>query len=219
MTSKTPQELLSALLQTLEHDIVPLTEQGVASGSKVFGAAILSSQTLKPLTVSTNDERVSPLLHGEINCIQTFYTKTFPDPKSRPDPREECVFFATHEPCSLCLSGIAWSGFKELYYLFTYEDSRDQFSIPYDIDILEEVFRVRAEGESDVALRDRALYNKKNKFFAAKSIQSLINEIENEDEKERFEAEVDRVKTLYNALGEEYQRNKNNDIETSSTWK
>ncbi|GKU07744.1 hypothetical protein FLAG1_10638 [Fusarium langsethiae] len=219
MTSKTPQELLSALLQTLEHDIVPLTEQGVASGSKVFGAAILSLQTLKPLTVSTNDERVSPLLHGEINCIQTFYTKTFPDPKSRPDPCEECVFFATHEPCSLCLSGIAWSGFKELYYLFTYEDSRDQFSIPYDIDILEEVFRVRAEGESDVALRDRALYNKKNKFFTAKSIQSLINEIENEDEKERFEAEVDRVKALYNALGEEYQRNKNNDIETSSTWK
>jgi hypothetical protein len=68
-------------------------------------------------------------------------------------------------------------------------------------------------------LRDRALYNKKNKFFAAKSIQSLINEIENEDEKERFEAEVDRVKTLYNALGEEYQRNKNNGIETSSTWR
>jgi tRNA(Arg) A34 adenosine deaminase TadA len=72
MTTKTPQELLSALLQTLEHDIVPLTEQGVASGSKVFGAAIISSKTLKPLTVSTNNERSSPLLHGEINCIQTF---------------------------------------------------------------------------------------------------------------------------------------------------
>ncbi|QPC70963.1 hypothetical protein HYE68_001715 [Fusarium pseudograminearum] len=219
MTSKTPQELLSALLQTLEHDIVPLTEQGVASGSKVFGAAILSSQTLKPLTVSTNDERVSPLLHGEINCIQAFYTTTFPDPKTRPNPREECIFFATHEPCSLCLSGITWSGFKELYYLFTYEDSRDQFSIPYDIDILEEVFRVRAEGESDTALKDRALYNKTNKFFTAKSVQDLIDEIQDEDEKQRLGDEVNRVKALYNALGEEYQRNKNNEIETSSTWK
>ncbi|KAL6916648.1 hypothetical protein FSST1_008143 [Fusarium sambucinum] len=219
MTSKPPQELLSALIQTLEHDIVPLTEQGVASGSKVFGAAILSSQTLKPLTVSTNDERASPLLHGEINCIQTFYTKTFPDPKSRPDPRQDCVFFATHEPCSLCLSGIAWSGFKELYYFFTYEDSRDQFSIPYDIDILEEVFRVRAEGESDTALQNRALYNKKNKFFAAKSIQTLVDEIQDEDEKQRYKVEVNRAKALYNALGEEYQRNKNNGIETSSTWR
>ncbi|KAM0228439.1 hypothetical protein ACHAPO_010772 [Fusarium lateritium] len=219
MTSNPPQELLSALIQTLEHDIVPLTEQGVASGSKVFGAAILSSQTLKPLTVSTNDERASPLLHGEINCIQTFYTKTFPDPKSRPDPRQDCVFFATHEPCSLCLSGIAWSGFKELYYFFTYEDSRDQFSIPYDIDILEEVFRVRAEGESDTALQNRALYNKKNKFFAAKSIQTLVDEIQDEDEKQRYKVEVNRAKALYNALGEEYQRNKNNGIETSSTWR
>ncbi|OBS24833.1 hypothetical protein FPOA_05370 [Fusarium poae] len=219
MTSHSPQELLSALVQTLEHDIVPLTEQGVASGSKVFGAAILSSQTLKPLTVSTNDERVSPLLHGEINCIQTFYTKTFPDSKSRPDPREDCIFFATHEPCSLCLSGIAWSGFKELYYLFTYEDSRDQFSIPYDIDILEEVFRVRSEGESETALKDRALYNKKNKFFTAKSVQNLADEIQNEDEKQRYKVEVNRVKFLYNALGEEYQRNKNNGIETSSTWR
>ncbi|CEI62078.1 hypothetical protein FVEN_g3111 [Fusarium venenatum] len=219
MTSRPPQELLSALIQALEHDIVPLTEQGVASGSKVFGAAILSSQTLKPLTVSTNDERASPLLHGEINCIQAFYTKTFPDPKSRPDPREDCVFFATHEPCSLCLSGIAWSGFKELYYLFTCEDSRDQFSIPYDIDILEEVFRVRAEGESDTALQNRALYNKKNKFFVAKSVQNLVDEIQDEDEKQRYKVEVNRAKALYNALGEEYQRNKNNGIETSSTWR
>ncbi|KAL4731829.1 hypothetical protein ACLX1H_000821 [Fusarium chlamydosporum] len=214
----TTQDLLSALLQTVECDIIPLTREGVASGSKVFGAAILSSQTLKPLTVSTNNERVSPLLHGEINCIQTFYTQTFPDPQTRPDPRQDCIFFATHEPCSLCLSGIAWSGFKELYYLFTYEDSRDKFAIPYDIEILEEVFRVRAQEEHDEAFERRALYNKRNKFFTAKSIQELINETQDGKEKQDWEVELDRIKGLYNALGIEYQRNKKNGIETSSTW-
>ncbi|KAJ4007652.1 hypothetical protein NW752_010319 [Fusarium irregulare] len=219
MASKTPQELLSALLKTLEQDIVPLTKEGVSSGSKVFGAAILSSQTLTPYTVSTNNERASPLLHGEINCIQQFYTQTYPDPKNRPDPREDCVFFATHEPCSLCLSGITWSGFKELYYLFTYEDSRDTFGIPYDIEILEEVFRVKADGESDEALRKRALYNKSNKFFTAKSVQDLVGEIGDENEKKHWEQEVERVKALYNALGNEYQKNKKSGIETSSTWK
>ncbi|KAH7174843.1 cytidine deaminase-like protein [Fusarium flagelliforme] len=219
MASKTPQELLSALLKTLEQDIVPLTKEGVSSGSKVFGAAILSSSTLTPHTVSTNNERASPLLHGEINCIQQFYTQTYPDPKNRPDPREACVFFATHEPCSLCLSGIAWSGFKELYYLFTYEDSRDTFGIPYDIEILEEVFRVKADGESGEALRKRALYNKSNKFFTAKSIGDLVSEIKDEEEKKRWEKEVERVKSLYNALGDEYQKNKKSGIETSSTWK
>ncbi|KIL87498.1 hypothetical protein FAVG1_09204 [Fusarium avenaceum] len=219
MSSKSPQDLLAALLQTIERDIVPLTRDGVSSGSKVFGAAILSSQTLKPFTVSTNNERASPLLHGEINCIQTFYTQTFPDPKDRPSPRDDCIFFATHEPCSLCLSGITWSGFKELYYLFTYEDSRDQFSIPYDIEILEEVFRVKADGESDEALQKRPLYNKTNKFFTAKSIENLLLELEDRAERARWSEEVDRVKKLYNALGNEYQKNKQKGIETSSTWK
>ncbi|RKK79522.1 hypothetical protein BFJ69_g4950 [Fusarium oxysporum] len=219
MAAKKPQEILAALLQTAERDIVPLTSDGVRSGSKVFGASILSSRTLEPLTVSTNNERASPLLHGEINCIQTFYTQTYPDPKSRPNPREDCVFFATHEPCSLCLSGITWSGFKELYYLFTYEDSRDQFAIPYDIEILEEVFRVRAEGESDEAVARRALYNKRNKFFTAKSVEDLVKEIENGDERKQWSEEVDRVKALYSALSDEYQKNKQSGIETSSTWK
>ncbi|KAM0193441.1 hypothetical protein ACHAPA_004361 [Fusarium lateritium] len=219
MTAKSPQDLLAALLQTIERDIVPLTRDGVSSGSKVFGAAILSSKTLKPLTVSTNNERASPLLHGEINCIQTFYTQTFPDPKDRPSPRNDCIFFATHEPCSLCLSGITWSGFKELYYLFTYEDSRDQFSIPYDIEILEEVFRVRADGESDEAVQQRPLYNKRNKFFTAKSIKDVVSEIGDVTERERWSVDVDRVKSLYSALGDEYQKNKRDGIETSSTWK
>ncbi|KAF4999373.1 hypothetical protein FGRMN_2514 [Fusarium graminum] len=208
MAFNNPKELLAALLQTIERDIVPLTRDGVSSGSKVFGAAILSSKNLEPYTVSTNDERTSPLLHGEINCIQTFYTQTFPDAKDRPNPRDDCIFFATHEPCSLCLSGITWSGFKELYYLFTYEDSRDQFSIPYDIDILEEVFRVKADGESEEAVKNRSLYNRTNKFFTAKSINELVLGIEEASERDHWNGEVSRVKALYNALADEYKKNK-----------
>jgi len=161
-----PTGLLKALLTTIEEKIIPLTSKGVASGSKLFGAAILSKDGLVTLTVATNNEAVSPLLHGEINCIQQFFAQTsFPalphsssqesekqegDGKEekerrngRPNPRD-CIFLATHEPCSLCLSGITWSGFDNFFYLFTYEDSRDLFSIPYDIDVLQEVFRVPA---------------------------------------------------------------------------
>ncbi|KXH39578.1 cytidine and deoxycytidylate deaminase zinc-binding region [Colletotrichum simmondsii] len=151
LPTRDPKTVLSSLLTLTETRIVPLTARGVSSGSKLFGAAILSSSSdaLDPYTVSTNDERTSPLLHGEINCIQTFFTRDFPDPATRPSPRTDCVFFATHEPCSLCLSGIAWSGFREVYYLFTYEDSRDLFAIPHDINILQQVFRVPAEGEDE----------------------------------------------------------------------
>ncbi|KAH6692349.1 CMP/dCMP deaminase [Plectosphaerella plurivora] len=219
MPSQTPAELVAALLRTTENDIIPLTAKGVSSGSKLFGAAILSSADLSPFTVATNNERASPLLHGEINCIQQFYGVTHPDPATRPSPSDDCVFFATHEPCSLCLSGITWSGFRELYFLFTYEDSRDLFSIPYDIDILEEVFRVRAEGESDEALGRRKLYNKTNKFFRARSLADLVEEIEDASERQHWGAEVERVKKLYDGLSQVYQEGKKSGAETSSTWK
>lgn len=216
---KDPKTLVETLLKTVEQDIVPLTAAGVSSGSKLFGAAIMSTSSPAALTVATNNERASPLLHGEINCIQKFCTQDFPDPATRPSPRDGCVFFATHEPCSLCLSGITWAGFSRFYYLFTYEDSRDLFSIPYDIDILEEVFRVRAEGETDEALRARPLYNRKNKFFTAQSLADVVAEIGDEEERARMAAEVERVKGLYNALSETYQAGKAAGAESSSVWK
>lgn len=209
-----PTELLSAILATTEKDIVPLTAAGVKSGCKLFGAAILTRPSLEAHTVATNNERASPLLHGEINCIQEFFKK---ETENRPSP-QDCVFFATHEPCSLCLSGITWAGFREFYYLFTYEDSRDLFSIPYDIDILQEVFRVRAPGESDEALAARPLYNRTNKFFTGRSLADLVKEIEDPGERERWVGEIERVKKLYNGLSDTYQDGKKKGVETASIW-
>jgi tRNA(Arg) A34 adenosine deaminase TadA len=222
-----PSVLISILLQTVEHNIIPLTRQGVSDGSKLFGAAIFSRSTLAPLTVATNNERISPLLHGEINCIQQFFTSTFPDPMNRPDPRQDCIFLATHEPCSLCLSGIAWSGFREVYYLFTYEDSRDLFSIPYDIEILKEVFSVREvmEGEEGAGVErkeideKRPLYNRTNKFFDAKSLVKLAADITDEEERRRLMTEIERVKSLYESLSETYQEGKKVGAVSSSILK
>lgn len=120
------QEIASALLSVTEHSIVPLTAKQVSQGSKLFGAAILDRASLSTVIAETNNERESPLLHGEINCIQQFFKL----PKDGRPETKDCIFFATHEPCSLCLSGITWSGFNEFYYMFTYEDSRDLFAIP-----------------------------------------------------------------------------------------
>ncbi|KAI1338935.1 cytidine deaminase-like protein [Xylariaceae sp. FL0016] len=221
---KNPATLLKALLSIIEHQIIPLTANGVSSGSKLFGAAILSKDGLNPLTVSTNNEAVSPLLHGEINCIQQFFAQDqFPTSSGgssaqRPSPKE-CIFLATHEPCSLCLSGITWSGFDNFYYLFTYEDSRDLFAIPYDIQILEEVFRVPAEGEDENMLRNRPLYNKTNKFFSSQSFIDLIDEIQDIAEKEELATEVKRVKTLYDSLSNTYQEGKQEGVKSASVWK
>lgn len=208
-------ELVSVILDITEDRIVPLTRAGVSSGSKVFGAAILSRSDLTPVTVSTNNERVSPLLHGEINCIQEFFASP---PEGRPATKD-CIFFSTHEPCSLCLSGITWAGFNEFYYLFTYEDSRDLFSIPYDIDILEQVFRVPSPSDTPEALAARPLYNRKNKFFAAKSVADLLQGISDDDDRKRLAGEVARVKELYKSLDATYQAEKRSGTESASVWK
>lgn len=214
-TPHTPTTLISTILRLTEESIIPLTSAGVSSGSKLFGAAILSRADLSPVTVATNNERESPLLHGEINCIQQFFASPA---DGRPATRD-CVFFATHEPCSLCLSGITWAGFNEFYYLFTYEDSRDLFAIPYDIEILEEVFRVPGEGDTKATLRARPLYNRRNKFFTAKSLADLVGEVEDEGERERLAGEIERVKGLYNGLSETYQEGKKSGAESASVWK
>ncbi|WVQ76438.1 hypothetical protein IAR50_006105 [Cryptococcus sp. DSM 104548] len=208
MPSHSPQALLNALLETTTADIIPLTAPAVAAGCKVFGAAILRKDDLSLVIAGTNGETESPLLHGEISCIQNFYAL----PKDKRPDAKDCIFFATHEPCSLCLSGITWSGFDNLYFLFTYEDTRDAFSIPHDIRILEEVFRVPSlcpnEDPSQLALRP--LYNKKNYFFSAFSLADLIDDLPQE-ERTVWGAEVKRIREEYTALSGVYQAGKGGD--------
>jgi tRNA(Arg) A34 adenosine deaminase TadA len=228
MDDHKPETIISTLLSLTETTLIPLTREAVSSGSKVFGASILASSSsssssssnstlLTPVLSATNNESASPLLHAEINCLTQFFTL----PKSdRQDVRvRDCLFFATHEPCSLCISGIVWSGFSRVVYLFGYGESRDLHGIPYDIEILEEVFRVRAEGETDEQLERRPLYNRTNKFCTLSSVAELVATIEDGDERERWEGEVVRVKKLYDELSETYQRGKAAGQETESFFK
>ncbi|RYP22823.1 hypothetical protein DL767_008969 [Monosporascus sp. MG133] len=152
-----PVTLLGALLSVIEQRIVPLTAQGVSSGSKLFGAVILRKSDLAVATVATRRERASPLRHGEITCIHRFFASSSP-PAASPGPASTTFF-----------------------HLFTYENSRDLFAIPRDIRILEEVFRVRAAdgvGEDDATRARRPLYNRFNGFFTACSFAELAADIE-----------------------------------------
>ncbi|WVF66272.1 hypothetical protein IAT40_001012 [Kwoniella sp. CBS 6097] len=206
----TSAQLLDKFLSTTEDGIIPLTAQGVKDGCKVFGAAILRKSDLSLVQASTNDEKTSPLLHGEINCIQQFYA--IPG-ESRP-PAKDCIFFSTHEPCSLCLSGITWAGFDNIHFLFTYEDTRDAFAIPHDIKILEEiqVFKVPAsvsssESESKQSFDERPLYNRSNAFWTARSVADLLEDV-GEDQRETYSRRVEEIKAKYNSLSEVYQGGK-----------
>jgi tRNA(Arg) A34 adenosine deaminase TadA len=194
--------LLDRLLDVIEHDLVPLSQAGVASGNKIFGAAILSKADWSLVVAAVNDETENPLWHGEMHAIKKFYELPA---DARPQP-SECLFLATHEPCSLCLSGITWSGFDNFYYLFSYEDTRDEFGIPHDIRILREVYAVPDPDRAEVP-PDRPLYNRKNDFFQAHDIMAMTGGLDR-GHKEALTARIDSLTAAYRELSAAYQREK-----------
>lgn len=195
---------VSRLLDVIEHDIVPKTADGVTRGNKLFGAAILRKSDLSVVIAETNNETENPLWHGEMHAIKRFYELPA---DQRPDPKD-CIFVTTHEPCSLCLSGITWSGFDNFYFLFSHEDSRDSFAIPYDIQILQAIYAVPDPGVETVPA-DRPLYNRHNAFFKSYAIQGLIAGLDR-THKEDLLARVDNLVGTYADLSAIYQRDKGN---------
>ncbi len=189
--------LIDRLLDVIEHDIVPKTAEGVTHGNKLFGAAILRKDDRSLVLAETNNETENPLWHGEIHCLKRFYEMPKAD---RPQTRD-CIFIATHEPCSLCLSAITWTGFDNFYYLFSHEDSRDSFAIPHDLKILKEVFTLDPGG-----------YNAENAYWKSFGIRRLVRDLP-QPERARLEARIDAISKRYDELSGVYQDSKaDNDI-------
>lgn len=190
------------LLDVIEFDIAAKTRQGVAGGNKLFGAAILRKSDLTVVIAETNNETENPLWHGEMHAIKRFYEL----PTDQRPATSECIFLATHEPCSLCLSGITWSGFDNFYYLFSYEDTRDSFGIPHDIAILTEVYAV-PDPERGTVSPDRPLYNRVNKFWHSHSITEMIASLDPAD-REALQSRIGDINAFYNDVSALYQRSK-----------
>jgi tRNA(Arg) A34 adenosine deaminase TadA len=192
MKQQSLTNILDALLDAMEHQIIPMTEKGVAAGNKIFGAALLRKSDYSVVLAETNNETENPLWHGEVHTLKRFYEV---DGKERPDPRE-LIFLSTHEPCSMCLSAITWAGFDNFYYFFSHEDSRDAFAIPHDLRILKEVFTLEPGG-----------YNRENAFWKSYSIHKMIAEFP-EPERDRLQKRAAAISDKYAELSARYQAGK-----------
>lgn len=183
-------DLLSRLLSVMENEIVPLTTRGVASGNKVFGAALLRKSDLSLVLAETNNETENPLWHGEVHTLKRFY-----EMGERPDAKD-LIFLSTHEPCTMCMSAITWAGFDNFFYFFSHEDSRDAFAIPHDLKILKEVFGLEPGG-----------YRRRNAFWNSVWMADMLPDID-ADHRAEYAIRFDAIKASYNELSETYQASK-----------
>ena len=187
-------KLILRLLDVLADDVLPLTEKAVLKGNKIFGAALLKKSDLTTYLAETNNEMESPLHHGEMHLLKRY----FETPEVERLPANELIFLSTHEPCSMCLSAITWSGFDNFYFFFTHEDSRDEFAIPHDLNILNEVFSLQP-----------GQYNKRNSFWHCHEIVGWIQEQSDSETRAHMLQKVADIKARYVVASRAYQTGKN----------
>ena len=180
----------SRLLDLILNEIIPLTYKNVVKGNKIFGGAIINKVDLSTICIGVNNEIVNPLLHGEISTINNFFEK---NEKVEPN---DCIFISTHEPCSLCLSAITWSGFNNFFYFFPYGDTKDKFNIPHDLNILSQVFNIK-----------NGKYNNSNSYWQSFSILKEINKLST-NEGEILNSKINQINKIYEDLSIKYQISK-----------
>tara|TARA_B100001750_G_scaffold240751_1_gene251035 strand:- start:641 stop:1222 length:582 start_codon:yes stop_codon:yes gene_type:complete len=180
------------ILDVIINSLIPLTRKSVENGNKIFGAAIIKKSDYSVEIIGTNNENINPIFHGEISTINNFFNK-----KNIKNPNKY-LFISSHEPCSLCLSAITWSGFDNFLYFFPYEDTKNKFNIPHDLNILKEVFNIN-EGK----------YNVSNSYWKSYSILKEIDKIRGKD-KLKILKKVDFITKNYDEFSQIYQNFKDN---------
>ena len=189
-------KIYNILILKILNEIIPVSKISVTEGNKIFGAAILKKENLSTVVIGTNNEIVNPLYHGEISTINNYFKLNL-NKKIKPS---ECIFLSTHEPCSLCLSAITWSGFDNFYYFFPYKETKDKFNIPHDLNILREIFKL-----------NNGNYNKSNSYWKSYSIIEEINKLNN-SEKRKIDDNIKKIYKEYDKLSKLYKKNKYKNI-------
>jgi len=162
---------IKRILKAIRYDLLPLTRDGVAAGNHVFGGIVLDKETLATVVAGTNNRQANPIYHGEIDTIQRFFAL-----KDRPAPAK-CVFVASHDPCPMCISAIAWAGFKEIWVLFGYDDVAKEFGMPVDLMMYKEIFGAERANADNMFFRKYSLKEEAAKDPDAAALEREIEEI------------------------------------------
>ncbi|WP_434639454.1 nucleoside deaminase [Klebsiella sp. I138] len=93
----------------LQHAIA-LAKTNVENGGRPFGAVVVHNGDIVARAVNTLHQNGDPTAHAELNAIR--------DVALRLGSRvlNECIIYASGQPCPMCLSAIYLTGIREVYF-------------------------------------------------------------------------------------------------------
>lgn len=105
MTATTPDllEHVSYMKQTIETACQNL--------QRPFGALILDHKEGEVLATAVNRSYRNPLAHAELEVIRKVVAQKGGDVNW-----QDCTMYIIAEPCSMCISGILWTGISRVVY-------------------------------------------------------------------------------------------------------
>lgn len=91
-------------------EALKIAKENEKKGGSPYSAIIVKDNQIISTGVNLVDENCDPIAHAEIEAIREasrYLNST---------DLQDCVLYASNEPCSMCLSAIYWSNIKEVYY-------------------------------------------------------------------------------------------------------
>lgn len=168
----TEAEKIEKILRAIRGALLPLTERMVERGNHVFGGLVLRAEDCSVVAAGSNDRVENPIYHGEIDTLRRFFALA-----ERPAP-QDCIFVASHAPCPMCASAIAWAGFREVWMLYGYEAVKEGFDMPVDLMMYREIFGADGPCAENAFYTLRCLRDEAAKYPDRPALASLLAEID-----------------------------------------
>ncbi len=93
-----------------------LAKANVANGGRPFAALIVHRDDIVARAVNTLHQNGDPTAHAELNTIRDVSLRL------GSQVLNECIIYASGQPCPMCLSAIYLTGIREVYFANSHRD-------------------------------------------------------------------------------------------------
>ena len=95
---------------------VELAKESEKNGDAPYGAVIVDPDKNEIIVKGNNHASINPIWHGEMDALNKLSETIDKDGISVYQIAPKLELYTSAEPCSMCMSALAWSGIGRVYY-------------------------------------------------------------------------------------------------------